>query len=109
MSVVLNAPAAFRFTASACPERHLGAAKALGADTAGARPEDAGTILADCIIEYMRRLGIPNGLSAVGYTRADIPAMVQRVIPQPRLTKLSPRLVDEAQLHAIFEDAMTYW
>jgi len=109
MSVVLNAPAVFRFTASACPERHLEAAKALGADTAGAKPGDAGRILADCIIGYMRRLGIPNGLSEVGYTRDDIPAMVQRVIPQPRLTKLSPRPVNEEQLHAIFEDAMTYW
>ena len=108
-SVVLNAPAAFRFTASACPGRHLEAAEALGANTAGAKPEDTGMILADCIIEYMRRLGIPNGLSEVGYTRDDIPAMVERVIPQPRLTKLSPRPVDEQQLQAIFEDAMTYW
>jgi len=45
----------------------------------------------------------------VGYTREDIAAMVQRVIPQPRLTKLSPRPVKEEQLNAIFEDAMTYW
>src|SRR5262249_17104090 len=61
-SVILNAPAVFRFTASAGPERHLQAAEALGAEVSGCRPEDAGRILADRIVWFMEKLNVPNGL-----------------------------------------------
>jgi hydroxyacid-oxoacid transhydrogenase len=109
MSVILNAPAAFRFTASSCPERHLQAAQALGADISRAQPADAGKILSDCVIDYMRKLGMPNGLAAVGYNSDDIPKMVEAVYPQMRLTSLSPRPAGKDDLQQIFEDAMSYW
>ena len=109
MAVVLNAPAAFRFTASGCPERHLRSAEAIGADVSAAGLEDAGEILANKIIEVMKRVKIPNGLSGVGYTRDDIPKLVEGTLPQHRVTKLSPRPVDGEALTAIFEDAMRYW
>ena len=66
-SVILNAPAVFRFTAPACPQRHLAAAAALGATVYDASEDDAGRILSDRIIAIMQELGMPNGLSAVGY------------------------------------------
>jgi hydroxyacid-oxoacid transhydrogenase len=94
MSVVLNAPAVFRFTAPANPQRHLEAAEALGADVTGAEPGDAGTILADRIIEFMRDVGIPNGLGAVGFTSDDIPELVKGTVPQKRLTVLAARSND---------------
>ena len=47
ISVILNAPAAFRFTACANPERHLRAAQVLGAHIERARAQDAGSILSD--------------------------------------------------------------
>ncbi len=109
MAVVLNAPAAFRFTASGCPERHLRAAEAIGADVSGATLEDAGEILAGRVIEVMKRVKIPNGLSGVGYTRDDIPKLVEGTLPQHRVTKLSPRPADAEALAGIFEDAMRYW
>jgi hydroxyacid-oxoacid transhydrogenase len=109
MSVILNSPAVFRFTASASPARHLQASEALGADVSRARPEDAGTILADRITWYMQRLKMPNGLRAIGYSTADIPALVEGTLPQHRVTKLSPRPAGAEQLSALFEDAMVAW
>lgn len=109
IAVVLNAPAAFRFTALACPEKHLQAAEALGADISQTTPDEAGRILADRIIYFMKRLNLPNGLSAIGYTSDDIPQLVEGTLPQHRVIKLSPRPVGPDELIQIFEDAMVYW
>jgi hydroxyacid-oxoacid transhydrogenase len=109
MSVILNAPAVFRFTAPACPQRHLNAAAILGAETSRAKLEDAGEILAEQIISYMQKLHVPNGLRAVGYTGDDIPALVKGSIPQHRVTKLSPRPAGEDDLAQLFQNAMSYW
>jgi hydroxyacid-oxoacid transhydrogenase len=109
MAVVLNAPAAFRFMAASCPERYLQVAEALGADTSRTRLQDAGKVVADRVIALMKRLHIPNGLAAIGYTRADIPKLVEGTLPQHRVIKLSPRPVGSEELAAIFEDALVYW
>jgi hydroxyacid-oxoacid transhydrogenase len=109
ISVILNAPAVFRFTASASPERHLIAAGILGANTEHARPDDAGRILSDQLTQLMRDLKMPNGLKALGYTTADIPALVEGALPQHRVTKLSPRPAGPDDLARLFEDAMTAW
>jgi hydroxyacid-oxoacid transhydrogenase len=109
ISVILNAPAVFRFTASAAPLRHLEAAEALGADVAGRQEQDAGEILADRITWFMQRLNVPNGLDAIGYTVADIPALVEGTLPQHRVTKLSPRPAGSEDLARLFEGAMKAW
>jgi hydroxyacid-oxoacid transhydrogenase len=109
MSVILNAPAVFRFTAQANPQRHLHVAEILGADVSRARPEDAGKILSDQLVKFMRRLKIPRGLRAVGYDNQDIPALVRGTVPQERVTKLSPRPVNERDLAQLFEESMQSW
>ena len=109
ISVILNAPAVFRFTAEADPARHLEAARLLGADISGAGPDDAGEVLANQLIDIMRRTGMPNGLSAIGFTEEDIPQLVKGTIPQHRVTKLSPRPASEDDLAGLFRDAMIYW
>ena len=109
VSVILNAPAVFRFTARARPDRHLRAAQALGADVSRVAAEDAGKVLADRITWFMQRLNIPNGLRAIGYTSADIPVLVEGTVPQHRVTKLSPRPAGPEELARLFEEAMVAW
>lgn len=109
MSVILNAPAVFRFTAAANPQRHLRAASALGAEIRDVDPNAAGEVLAEQIILFMKELEMPNGLSAVGYTEADIPALVKGTLPQHRVTKLSPIAAGESELTSLFRDSMKIW
>jgi len=109
MSVIFNAPAVFRFMAPADPSRHLHAAQLMGVDVSDAGTEDAGELLACAVVDIMRRTGVPNGLSAVGYGPGDVPSLVAGTMPQHRVTKLSPRPFDEADLERLFLEPMTCW
>jgi hydroxyacid-oxoacid transhydrogenase len=81
----------------------------LGVDVSGAKLADAGNILADAVVQVMRQLNIPNGLSAVGYTRDDVPALVEGTLPQHRVTKLSPRPAGWEELTQLFEESLVIW
>ncbi|TRW89041.1 iron-containing alcohol dehydrogenase [Mycolicibacterium sp. 018/SC-01/001] len=108
MSVILNAPAAFRITAPADPARHLAAAGHLGADTADAAEADAGEVLAAHLIGVMAAVGMPAGLAEVGYTETDVDALAAGAFPQQRLLGNAPVDVDETLLATIFRGAMSY-
>ena len=109
MSVILNAPAVFRFTAPANPQRHLLGAQLMGVDISAVAEADAGAVLATAIISLMQQTGVPNGLGAIGFTKADTPKLVEGTLPQHRVTKLSPRPATAADLQTLFEDALRYW
>lgn len=109
MSVILNAPAVFRFTASANPQKHLYAAKLLGLDISTAKAEDAGNLLADALIVLMKQTGMPNGLAAIGFSEADVEQLAEGTLPQHRVTKLSPRPANKDDLMMLFREAMRYW
>jgi hydroxyacid-oxoacid transhydrogenase len=109
MSVILHTAAVVRFTAAADPARHLRAAQALGAEVAGATRDEAGEVLARRVIEFMRALDMPNGLSAVGFTEADIPALVEGTLPQHRVTKLSPIPAGPEALTELFKQSLRIW
>ncbi len=109
ISVVVNAPSVFRATASTSPDRHLGAAAALGADVRSVAPADAGACLSGRVVELMREAGVPNGVSGVGYRETDVLALARGSIVQKRLVDNAPMPVDEAAMRALFRGALSYW
>ncbi|KAF9151388.1 Hydroxyacid-oxoacid transhydrogenase, mitochondrial [Linnemannia schmuckeri] len=107
ISVAVTAPAVFRYTGAACPDRHFKAAEIFGADLSKVRKgESAGPLLADQLTKFLENLGVPDGIGALGYTKADIPALVKGTLPQHRVTKLAPLTTGAEALEKIFEDAI---
>lgn len=109
MSVIVNAPAVFRYTAETSPQRHLEAAQWLGADARGAANSDAGEVLAGRLMDIMRGVRIPNGLSGVGYVEADLAALTEGAFPQQRLLQNAPREMSKPVLTELFRNALHYW
>jgi len=109
MAVIVNTPAVCRFTGASCPERHLIAANALGANVCGARSEDAGEVLAARIIELMHATNMPNGLTGLGYTSSDLEALTNGAFPQKRLIENAPLEVSREDVRSLFAGALSYW
>ncbi|HEX9570562.1 MAG TPA: iron-containing alcohol dehydrogenase, partial [Rhodospirillales bacterium] len=109
ISVIVDAPAVFRHTAPADPERHLESAGFLGADIRDATPEDAGEVLAGRIIEMMRDTGMPNGIGALGYGEDDIAGLAGGAWAQQRLLANSPVEVSPDVLAGLYRGAARYW
>lgn len=108
-AVAVNAPAVFRATAHTDPARHIAAAVALGGDVADAGSVEAGDALATTVAHLMRDVGAPNGIGGVGYTEADIPALVEGSAPQRRLLDNAPLAVNEPELADYFRSALSCW
>jgi hydroxyacid-oxoacid transhydrogenase len=81
----------------------------MGKDISRASPDDAGELLSGAIVELMRKVGMPNGLSAVGYGPADVDKLVNGTLPQHRVTKLSPRPASAEDLKQLFLDSLKLW
>jgi hydroxyacid-oxoacid transhydrogenase len=105
-SVIVTAPAAFRFTYEAAPERHHHVAGLLAGEPIG----DAGAdTLPDVLRALMRDVDAPRGIAELGYDENDVPALVEGALKQQRLLVVSPRDVSGDDLGHILNASMTNW
>jgi alcohol dehydrogenase class IV len=95
-SVIVTAPAAFRFTYEADPERHHRAAELLTGE-AVAGPD----ALPDALRTLMRDVGAPSGIAELGYEEDDVEALVEGALQQQRLLAVAPREVGANDLAQI--------
>jgi len=105
-SVIVTAPASFRYTFEADPDKHRRAAELI----AGRELPDADeNTLPDILIELMRDVGAPSGVRELGYGDEDVDALVEGALKQQRLLVIAPREASEQDLAAIIGDSMENW
>jgi len=109
IAVIVNSPSVFRYIADSSPERHLEAARSLGGECRDAGADDAGEVVSKRIIELMRAVDMPNGLSGLGFSKADAPALAESAIRQGRAIANAPKQIAAADVQSIFEGAVSYW
>ena len=105
MAVSMTAPAAFAELYEGRSERCEELASLLEPGTS-ARGKDA---LPQAIVRLMRDIHMPNGLEALGYSKADIPKLVEGTMKQQRLLATAPIAVDEAVVERVLSNSMTLW
>lgn len=109
ISVIVNSPSVFRFTACAAPERHLEAAGCLGADVRDATPDDAGEVVAARIISLMQAVEMPNGIGGIGFDVGDAESLADSAVRQRRAIANAPREASRDDVARIFAAAVSYW
>jgi hydroxyacid-oxoacid transhydrogenase len=108
-SVIVTAPAAFRFTYEAAPERHHHVAGLLAGERVGDAGRAGPDLLPDVLRALMRDVDAPRGIAAFGYDENDVPALVEGALKQQRLLVVSPRDVSGDDLGHILNASMTNW
>ncbi len=105
-SVIVTAPAAFRFTYDAMPERHQQVAQLLAGEPIADPGPDT---LPGILLKLMKDVDSPRGVAEFGYTEDDIPAIVDGALKQQRLLEVAPKEVGEEDLQHIITASMTNW
>jgi hydroxyacid-oxoacid transhydrogenase len=105
-SVILTAPATFRFTYESNPERHRRVAELLSGEQIERADENT---LPEILVQLMRDVGTPRGLKEIGYGEEDIEGLVNGAMQQQRLLVLTPREVTEDDLANILRESMENW
>jgi len=100
-SVIVTAPAAFRFTYEAAPERHHRVAELLTGE-----PAEGPDALPDALTELMRDVGSPMGIGELGYGIDDVDALVEGALKQQRLLVIAPREAGAEDLGAILRASL---
>ncbi len=105
-SVIVTAPAAFRFTYDAMPERHQHVAELLAGEPIADPGPDT---LPGILLKLMKDVDAPRGVAEFGYTEDNIPAIVDGALKQQRLLEVAPKEVGEEDLQHIITASMTNW
>lgn len=105
-AVIATAPAAFRFTYAADPDKHRRAAELLSGKPIPNADENT---LPNVLIQLMKDVGTPRGLREFGYGEEDVEGLVSGAIKQQRQLGIAPREAGAEDLANIFRESMENW
>jgi hydroxyacid-oxoacid transhydrogenase len=105
-AVIVTAPAAFRFTYSADPDKHRRAAEFLAGEPI---PEADENSLPNVLTRLMKDIGAPSGLRELGYDENDIDELVNGALKQRRQLGIAPRETYPDKLANIFYESLENW
>jgi alcohol dehydrogenase class IV len=104
LACALYLPAVMEFNASACPERFVAIADAMGQDVSGLPKEAAVERAVFAVRDLLERMGLPKKLSQLGVHFQLDPNMVDEVLAAVP-TRNNPRTADREQIAQLFEAA----
>ena len=105
-AVIVTAPAAFRFTYSADPDKHRRAAGLLAGEPS---PDTDESTLPNVLTRLMKDIGAPSGLRELGYDENDIDDLVNGALKQQRQLSIAPREAGPDELANIFRASLENW
>ena len=105
-SVIVTAPAVFRFTYDVDPVKHIKAAELLNGSVIDNPSSES---LSYELIKLMKEVGAPSGIKELGYVEQDISKIIKGAMKQQRLLSIAPKEVSENDLNQILIQSMENW
>jgi alcohol dehydrogenase class IV len=104
VTCALYLPVVMEFNASACPEKFVAIADAMGQDVSGLPKEAAAERAVFAVRDLLKRMGLPQKLFQLGVHFQLDPNMVDEVLAAVP-TRNNPRTADREQIVQLFEAA----
>lgn len=98
-------PTIMEFNMPACLDKYPEIAKAMGVDTSGMSKKEAAQAAVDAVRDLAVKVGIPQHLSELGISSADIPALAEQAISDV-CTPGNPREVTLDDIKALYEKVL---
>ncbi len=102
-------PAVMGFLLPAAPKKFARIAELMGESVEGLSLYEAARKSVDAIVDLMKDINSPNGLSVFGVKEEDLPGIAEDTLKIKRLLAGNPRPVTKEDLENLFRKALKYW
>ncbi len=98
-------PACLRYNADACGDVYLNVLSAMGIRSEGMQPDQAGDVVADKIMEFTKKLGLPQRLRDVGVPEAGLKDCSELALSDGAIVYNPKFITDSAEVLRVYKQA----